>query len=249
MATSAPCSARAIAIARPMPRDPPVTRATLPLSSFMTSSRSGKRTMQSCLWTARDGVSRTIAQEMLTSAGVQGLLQALIVRSRYNSHGDDDTPSLGACVPARVGPELAAHRGVVHEEADRAGDLLRPDQPAQLRVRENVLFNELRAQRPHHRRVGEAGVDDGTLHAVIHPLLHQRRRRALDAALGGGVGDLALVALRGDGTDEDGGPLELLVPGLPAPDPATMPILRDPRDHLQYPINGRDQVDFGNESK
>ena len=66
----------------------------------------------------------------------------------------------GLRVPASVGPELAADRRVADHEVDRVGDLGGIDQPLELRVGKDILFDVLLPQRPHHRGVGETRVND-----------------------------------------------------------------------------------------
>ena len=120
------------------------------------------------------------------------------------------------------------------------------DQPAELRERQDVLGDVVDAHRPNHRRVGEAGVDDAAAHAVVHRLLHDRRRGALEAGLGARIGDLAAVALRRDRADEHHRALHALV-GRPALQALGGAILGDAPDHLQRPVHGRDEVDVDDE--
>src|SRR5436305_6865070 len=107
----------------------------------------------------------------------------------------------GGRMPPRVGPQLAADGGVGDHEADGVGDLFGLDQPAQLRVGQYRLLDQILTHRPHHRRVGESRVDDAAADAVEHRLFHQREGDAFEPALRGGVRDLALVPLRRDGAD------------------------------------------------
>jgi len=73
----------------------------------------------------------------------------------------------GGCQPASAhSSPLTAE--LASMEADRVGDLLGADQPAQLRERQDVLGDVVLAQRAHHRRVGVAGVDEPAAHAVEH---------------------------------------------------------------------------------
>ena len=51
-------------------------------------------------------------------------------------------------VPARVDPQRPAHRAVAQHEYDRVGNLRRATQSSQLGVRQDLVFDELLAERP-----------------------------------------------------------------------------------------------------
>src|SRR5208337_4738335 len=114
----------------------------------------------------------------------------------------------GGWVPASVGPELAADRRVADHEVNRVRNFGGIDQPLELRVGEDVLLDVLLPQRPDHRSVGEARVNDGAADSVVNGLLTQGSRSAFEGGLGGGVGDLAGDARRRDRADEDDRPLD-----------------------------------------
>src|SRR5579885_2998183 len=80
-------------------------------------------------------------------------------------------------MPAGVGPEFAADRGVGDQKADGVGNLLWPYQSSQLSIRQNMLVKVLLAQGTNHRRIGETRVDDAAAHSVINRLLRERGGR------------------------------------------------------------------------
>src|SRR6185369_3299952 len=88
MATSAPCSASASAILAPMPREPPVTKARIPLNSFialllpLSSSRSQLALDLFCV------VNRSHVLEAPIEHLVNGVLHDLERRSR-GLHADE----------------------------------------------------------------------------------------------------------------------------------------------------------------
>src|SRR4051812_44783188 len=136
------------------------------------------------------------------------------------------TPSFasGGRVPAGIGPQLAADGGIGDHETNGVGDLLGPDQSPQLGEGKDVLHDELLPQGPYHRRIGEAGMDDGATHAVKDRLLHQRGGGPLQAGLARRVGNLSLVSLRGNRADKyDHAQLPLA--RLPASQSAATPVL------------------------
>src|SRR5271166_4756168 len=98
--------------------------------------------------------------------------------------------------PAGVGPELAADGRVADHEVNRVRNFGGIDQPLELRVGEDVLLDVLLPQRPDHRSVGEARMNDGAADSVVNGLLTQGSRSAFEGGLGGGVGDLAGDARR-----------------------------------------------------
>src|SRR5262249_55716946 len=63
-------------------------------------------------------------------------------------------------MPAGIGPQLTADGGVGNQKTNRVGNLLGANQPAQLRIWQNVLGDMLLAQSTHHGRIGEARVHD-----------------------------------------------------------------------------------------
>jgi hypothetical protein len=149
-------------------------------------------------------------------------------------------------MPPLIHPQLPAHRRIRQHEADRIGNLRRLNQPPELRVRQDVLRHVVLAHRLHHRRLGEAWVDDAAAHAVEHGFLHDRRSGTFEAGLGARVSDLPAVSLRRDRADEDHRALDAFA-GDPTLQAVRSTVLGDAADHLQRPVHRRDQVDVDDE--
>ena len=85
-------------------------------------------------------------------------------------------------------------------------------------------------------------MDDRAADPVEDGFLHERRRRTLQAGFGRRVRDLPLIARGRHGADQDAHTLDLFAryPALQA-----LPIARlsNSGDHLEHPVDGRDQVD------
>ena len=106
-----------------------------------------------------------------------------------------------------------------------------------------MLLNVLLPQRPDHRSVGEARVNDGAADSVVNGLLTQGCRSAFEGGLGGGVGDLAGDARRRDRADEDDRPLDPFR-GLPSAHAVGFAVLGDPGDQFHRPVHRRNEVDL-----
>ena len=106
-------------------------------------------------------------------------------------------------MPARVCPQFTADGRVGDHEADRIGNLVGTNQTAKLRVRQDVLVQEVFSQRSRHWRVGESRMNDPAADAVEDRLFRQRRSRTLQSRFGDGIRDLAFVALRRNRSQED----------------------------------------------
>jgi len=149
---------------------------------------------------------------------------------------------------ATVGPneidDLAADGAAfVGEPVDRGhGDFLGLDQATQLRLRIDVLSDELIAERANHGRIGVPRMDDRAAHSVIHTLRRQRPLRSLQPRLRGRVGHLTAIAGRGNRSDEDHAALHVFA-RVPALQPRRAARPRDARDGLQPPVHRRGEID------
>ena len=76
-------------------------------------------------------------------------------------------------MPASIGPELAADGGVADHEANRIGDFFGADQPSQLSVGKNLLFNIPLGHPLQQRRIHKSRMDNPGAHTVEHCFLHQ----------------------------------------------------------------------------
>ena len=75
-------------------------------------------------------------------------------------------------VPARVSPELAAYRGVSDHKSDGIGNLFEADQPAELRVGEDILFDIILRHTLQQRGIDKSRVNDPGAHTMEHGFFH-----------------------------------------------------------------------------